>query len=241
MVAGMLAERGRHRRLGVPRAQSSPIWIVAVLFFVQGAGLGLAIPAATFGVMEALPRERAGAGLRADQHRPPGRGGAQRRGARLDPLAGLPQLARPRPCRALPAAAAERGGLVHHRHPGGRGAARPRRPVPAGPGGLRLRGRDADHHRRSRRPSPSSAASRCSRWMPGRKRPTIEEIEELVAAEVAAAERDLAAGLRSGAELSEPVDAGRQAGPVETSGRTTDRERRRVPAMRAHDSRVAAT
>lgn len=40
----------------------SPIWIVAVLFFVQGAGLGIAVPAATSSVMEALPRERAGAG-----------------------------------------------------------------------------------------------------------------------------------------------------------------------------------
>ena len=41
------------------------------------------------------------------------------------------------------------------------------------------------------------------RWMPGRKRPTIEEIEELVAAEVAAAERDLTAGLQQRPELSE--------------------------------------
>jgi hypothetical protein len=41
------------------------------------------------------------------------------------------------------------------------------------------------------------------RWMPGRKRPTIEEIEELVAAEVAAAERDLVAGLHQRPELSE--------------------------------------
>ena len=38
------------------------------------------------------------------------------------------------------------------------------------------------------------------RWMPGRKRPSIEE---LVAAEVAAAERDLAAGLQQRPELSE--------------------------------------
>jgi hypothetical protein len=39
------------------------------------------------------------------------------------------------------------------------------------------------------------------RWMPGRKRPTIEE---LVAAEVAAAERELEAGnLRESSELSE--------------------------------------
>ena len=41
---------------------SSPIWIVAVLYFMQGAGLGVAIPAATASVMQALPRERAGAG-----------------------------------------------------------------------------------------------------------------------------------------------------------------------------------
>jgi EmrB/QacA subfamily drug resistance transporter len=40
----------------------SPIWIVAVLFLVQGAGLGIAVPAATSTVMGALPRERAGAG-----------------------------------------------------------------------------------------------------------------------------------------------------------------------------------
>jgi hypothetical protein len=38
------------------------------------------------------------------------------------------------------------------------------------------------------------------RWMPGRTRPTIEE---LVAAEVAAAERDLEAGLVERPELSE--------------------------------------
>jgi len=42
--------------------QSSPIWIVGVMFFVQGSGLGLAVPAATATVMEGLPRERAGAG-----------------------------------------------------------------------------------------------------------------------------------------------------------------------------------
>ena len=123
---------------------SSPIWIVAALFFVQGAGLGLAVPAATSTVMEELPRERAGAGFRADQHRPPGRGGPQRGGPRLHPLAGLPQLARPDPVGA-PRGGAERGGLVHHGHPGDRRAARPRGPVPAGPGGRRLRGRHADH------------------------------------------------------------------------------------------------
>ena len=42
--------------------QRSPIWIVAVLFFIQGAGLGIAVPAATSTTMAALPREKAGAG-----------------------------------------------------------------------------------------------------------------------------------------------------------------------------------
>jgi len=41
---------------------TTPVWIVAVLFVIQGSGLGLAIPAATSTVMAALPRERAGAG-----------------------------------------------------------------------------------------------------------------------------------------------------------------------------------
>src|SRR6202035_1214144 len=42
--------------------QSSPVWIIAVMFFIQGSGRGLAVPAATSSVMDALPRERAGAG-----------------------------------------------------------------------------------------------------------------------------------------------------------------------------------
>ncbi len=41
------------------------------------------------------------------------------------------------------------------------------------------------------------------RWLPGRRRPTIEEIDQLVAAEVAAAERDLAAMRPRKAVLSE--------------------------------------
>jgi EmrB/QacA subfamily drug resistance transporter len=42
--------------------KDSPVWIILVLFFIQGIGLGLAVPAATASVMESLPRERAGAG-----------------------------------------------------------------------------------------------------------------------------------------------------------------------------------
>jgi Na+/melibiose symporter-like transporter len=42
--------------------QSSPIWIVAVLFFIQGAGLANVIPPATESIMSTLPREKAGVG-----------------------------------------------------------------------------------------------------------------------------------------------------------------------------------
>jgi len=61
VVTGMLANAvaiGGWAFLG----EHSPIWIVAVLFSIQGAGLGVAIPAATSTTMEALPREKAGAG-----------------------------------------------------------------------------------------------------------------------------------------------------------------------------------
>jgi EmrB/QacA subfamily drug resistance transporter len=39
---------------------TSPIWILGVLFFLQGAGAGVAMPAATSSVMDVLPREKAG-------------------------------------------------------------------------------------------------------------------------------------------------------------------------------------
>jgi EmrB/QacA subfamily drug resistance transporter len=41
---------------------SSPIAVLATLFFIQGAANGIAMPAATSAVMDVLPRERAGAG-----------------------------------------------------------------------------------------------------------------------------------------------------------------------------------
>jgi EmrB/QacA subfamily drug resistance transporter len=41
---------------------SSPVWLLGLLFFVQGAGIGVTMPAATSAVMDVLPRERAGAG-----------------------------------------------------------------------------------------------------------------------------------------------------------------------------------
>src|SRR6516164_2875192 len=41
---------------------ATPIWVLGVLFAIQGAAIGLAMPAATAAVMDVLPRERAGAG-----------------------------------------------------------------------------------------------------------------------------------------------------------------------------------
>jgi EmrB/QacA subfamily drug resistance transporter len=41
---------------------SSPIAILGILFFIQGTAMGIAMPAATSAVMDVLPRERAGAG-----------------------------------------------------------------------------------------------------------------------------------------------------------------------------------
>src|ERR1700759_1796013 len=41
---------------------ASPVWLLGLLFFTQGSGIGVAMPAATSAVMDVLPRERAGAG-----------------------------------------------------------------------------------------------------------------------------------------------------------------------------------
>jgi EmrB/QacA subfamily drug resistance transporter len=40
----------------------TPIWLLGVLFGIQGAAIGVTMPAATAAVMDVLPRERAGAG-----------------------------------------------------------------------------------------------------------------------------------------------------------------------------------
>jgi MFS family permease len=40
----------------------SPMWLVAVVFFVQGFGMGNIMPPATTAIMGAVPRERAGVG-----------------------------------------------------------------------------------------------------------------------------------------------------------------------------------
>ena len=41
---------------------ATPIWVLGILFFVQGVGMGSVMPPATEAVMSVVPRERAGAG-----------------------------------------------------------------------------------------------------------------------------------------------------------------------------------
>jgi Na+/melibiose symporter-like transporter len=41
---------------------ATPVWVLEVVFLIQGAGMGVLMPAATEGVMSVVPRERGGAG-----------------------------------------------------------------------------------------------------------------------------------------------------------------------------------
>jgi EmrB/QacA subfamily drug resistance transporter len=41
---------------------ATPIWVLGVIFFIQGAGMGAVMPSATEAVMSVVPRERAGSG-----------------------------------------------------------------------------------------------------------------------------------------------------------------------------------
>ena len=41
---------------------ATPIWVLGVIFFIRGAGMGSVMPSATEAVMSVVPRERAGSG-----------------------------------------------------------------------------------------------------------------------------------------------------------------------------------
>jgi EmrB/QacA subfamily drug resistance transporter len=182
--------------------QSSPIWIVAIMFFVQGAGLGLAVPTATATIMQALPRERAGAGsaltntarqiavalsvavlgsILSSAYR-----------SSLNPtLAHLPAAARNGAGESITATQAVAAQLGHA-------------------GQFLLDPANAAFVDAMRVTTTVAAALAIVgglavlRWLPGRKRPTMQEIDEMIAAEVAAAERDLQAVARpERPELSE--------------------------------------
>jgi MFS transporter, DHA2 family, multidrug resistance protein len=43
-------------------AESTPVWVIGLLFFVQGVGMANVIPPATESIMASLPREKAGVG-----------------------------------------------------------------------------------------------------------------------------------------------------------------------------------
>ncbi len=58
MVVVAVALAGYHFFVGV----GTPIWVLGVIFFVQGAGMANVMPPATEAVMSVLPREQAGSG-----------------------------------------------------------------------------------------------------------------------------------------------------------------------------------
>jgi len=179
-------------------SEGSPIWIVAVLFFIQGSGLGLAIPAATSTVMEALPRERAGAGSALTNT-------ARQvavalsvavlgsilssayRNSLTPTLNALPDAARSAAGSSITGTQAVAAQLGHAGQ------------FLLAPANLAF----VDAMRITTAVAAIFAiigGLAVLRWMPGRKRPTIEE---LVAAEVAAAERELEAVAQDRPELSE--------------------------------------
>ncbi len=179
---------------------SSPIWIVAVLFVIQGAGLGVTIPTATSTVMESLPRERAGAGSALTNT-------ARQvavalsvavlgsilssayRDALNPTLAHLPEAARNAAGSSITATQAVAAQLGQH----GQFLLAPANTA------------FVDAMRITTGVAAVLSVIGCLavlRWMPARERPSIDE---LVAAEVEAAERDLAAMGQERTELSPAV------------------------------------
>jgi EmrB/QacA subfamily drug resistance transporter len=186
-VGGMLVSAvaiGGYAFLGT----ASPIWILAVLFAIQGAGVGVAVPAATAAVMDALPRERAGAGsalTNTARQIAVALGVAvlgsilaqSYRGTMAPTLDRLPAGARDTAGQSISATQAVAGHLGHAGtfllDPANVAFVDAMRVTTLVATGIAVLG-----------------VLVVMRWMPGRQRPNIEE---LVAAEVAAAERDLAA------------------------------------------------
>jgi len=177
---------------------STPIWVLVVFYAIQGAGLGAAVPTVTTAVMEVLPRERAGAGsaltntarqvavalgvavlgsVLAEVYR-----------SSLSPaLAGLPPAARGAAGQSISATQA----VAQHLGPAGRFLIAPA----------------SSSFVDAMRVTTIAAAVIAilggvvvARWLPGQRRPNIEA---QVAAEVAAAERELAAQRLESRQLSE--------------------------------------
>jgi EmrB/QacA subfamily drug resistance transporter len=166
---------------------ASPAWVLAVLFGVQGAGIGLAMPAATAAVMDVLPRERAGAGsalTNTARQVAVALGvavlgsilAASYRSTMSPALAALPPGARNAAGQSISATQAVAQQLGHAGS------------FLLGPANAAFV--DAMHVTTLTATALAVAGGLAvMRWLPGRPRPTIEEA---VAAEVAAAERELA-------------------------------------------------
>ncbi len=137
----MAAAIGGYASLGT----ASPIWLLGVLFGIQGAAIGVSMPAATSAVMDVLPRERAGAGSALTNT-------ARQVAVALSVailgsiLAVFYRNALSPSLTDLPAAARGRGVLIDLRHPGGRAAARHGRTVAAWARERGVRARHARHH-----------------------------------------------------------------------------------------------
>ena len=124
---------------------ATPIWLLGPIFAIQGAAIGVVMPAATAAVMDVLPRERAGAGSALTN--------VSRQVAVALSVAVLgsilavfyrtslsPSLA------GLPGRGPGRGVLLDYRHPGCRAAARLGRTAAARARQHRLRKLHAHHH-----------------------------------------------------------------------------------------------
>ncbi len=166
---------------------STPIWVLVVFYFIQGSGLGAAVPTATAAVMDVLPRERASVGSALTNTARQiavalgvavlGSILAQSYRSTLSPaLAALPAAARDAAGQSISATQAVAQQL--------------------GPAGRSLLAPASTAFVDAMRVTTITAAVvailgglAVMRWLPGRPRPTIEE---RVAAEVAAAERELA-------------------------------------------------
>ena len=182
----------------------SPIAILGVLFFIQGTAMGVAMPSATSAVMDVLPRERAGAGSALTNTARQvavalgtavlGSILAQAYRSHLSPtLTQLPGAARDAAGQSITATQA----VAHHL-----GVA----------GHFLLAPANVSYVDAMRITTVVGAivslggALVVLRWMPGKPKPVLN-MDEIVAAEVAAAERELAEERRLAAEIDAELHA----------------------------------
>jgi EmrB/QacA subfamily drug resistance transporter len=182
----------------------SPIAVLGVLFFIQGTAMGVAMPSATSAVMDVLPRERAGAGSALTNTSRQvavalgtavlGSILAQAYRSHLSPtLTHLPQAARDAAGQSITAtqAVAQHLGVAGH--------------FLLGPANVSY----VDAMRITTIIGAIvslGGALVVLRWMPGKPKPVVT-MDEIIAAEVAAAERELAEERRLAAEIDAELHA----------------------------------